>query len=65
MTIFDQPDFIESAVLSYQTYSINFEEDVLSALLDCREFIIDAIDARAESNARKSGNEDSAEAKEG
>ena len=56
LTIFDQPDFIESSILSYKTYSLNFEEDVLSALLDCREFIMDAIDARA---ASKANNEDS------
>ena len=53
LTIFDQPDFIESSVLSYKTYSLNFEEDILSALLDCREFIMDAIDARAASTAKK------------
>ena len=47
LTIFDQPDFIESSVLSYKTYSLNFEEDVPSALLDCRELIMHAIDARA------------------
>ena len=47
LTIFNQPDFVESSVLSYKTYSLNFEEDVLSALLDCREFIMGAIDARA------------------
>ena len=56
LTIFDQPDFIESSILSYKTHSLNFEEDVLSALLDCRELIMDAIDARAES---KANNEDS------
>ena len=53
LTIFDQPDFIESSVLSYKTHSLNFEEDILSALLDCRELIMDAIDARAESKAKK------------
>ena len=59
LTVFDQPDFVESSVLSYRAYSLNFEEDVLAALLDCRELIMDAIDARAASMAR---NEDSAEA---
>ena len=53
LTIFDQPDFIESAIISYKEYSLNFEEEVLSALLECREFIIAAIDARASSASRK------------
>ena len=52
LTIFNQPDFIESSVLSYKTYSLNFEEDVLSALLDCREFIMGAIDARASAGTK-------------
>ena len=54
LTIFHQPDFVELSVLSYKTYSLNFEEDVLSALLDCRAFIMDAIDTRA-SAATNSG----------
>ena len=52
LTIFDQPDFIESSVLSYKTYSLNFQGDVLSALLDCRELIMEAIDARAASGTK-------------
>ena len=53
LTIFDQPDFIDSSLLSYKEYSLNFEEEVLSALLECREFIMDAIDARASSVSSK------------
>ena len=53
LTIFDQPDFIESSIISYKEYSLNFEEEVLSALLECREFIMAAIDARASSPSRK------------
>ena len=51
LTIFDQPEFINSSVLSYKGYSLNFEEGVLSALLECREFIMSAIDARASSRS--------------
>lgn len=53
LTIFDQPDFISSALLSYKGYSLNFEEEVISALLECREFIMRAIDARASSVSGK------------
>ena len=51
LTIFDQPDFIESSILSYKTYSLNFDEDVLSALLECRELVMNAIDSRAAPHA--------------
>ena len=49
-TIFDQPDFLESSVLRYKEHSLNFETDVISALLDCRELIMEAIDSRAKSH---------------
>ena len=49
LSIFHQPDFVESSVLRYKQHSLDFDQDVLSALLDCREFIMDAIDARASS----------------
>ena len=52
LTIFDQPDFVESSVLSYKTYSLNFQDDVLSALLDCREFIMEVISARPASGTK-------------
>ena len=51
LTIFDQPEFIESSVLSYNEHSLRFDTDVLSALLDCRELIMKAIDSRAASRA--------------
>ena len=53
LTIFGQPDFIESSELSYKGYSVKFEEEVISALLECREFIMNAIDARASSISSK------------
>lgn len=53
LAIFDQSDFIESSELSYKGYSVNFEEEVISALLECREFIMSAIDARASSISSK------------
>ena len=58
LSIFDQPDFVESSVLRYKTHSLNFKEQVLSALLDCREFIMDAIDARASSNTKARASSD-------
>ena len=51
-TIFDQPEFLDSSILSYNDHSLNFADDVLAALLDCRELIMQAIDAEAESRAR-------------
>ena len=51
LSIFNQPDFFESSILRYKGHSLNFEEDVISALLDCREFIMAAIDARAAQSA--------------
>ena len=53
LTIFDQPDFVDSSILGYKGYSLNFETEVLSALLECREFIMIAIDARASSMSGK------------
>ena len=46
LSIFDQPEFFPSAILSYKEYSLNFEEDILSALLDSRNLVMAAIDAR-------------------
>ena len=47
LTIFHQPDFVESSILRYKDYELNFESDVITALVDCRELIMDAIDERA------------------
>ena len=49
LSIFDQPEFFPSAILSYKEYSLNFEEDMLAALLDSRDLIMAAIDARVAS----------------
>ena len=51
LTIFNQPDFVKASVLRYKGHSLNFESDVIAALVDCRELIMDAIDARAEQQA--------------
>ena len=47
LTIFHQPDFVNSSVLQYKTFTLNLETEVIAALLDCREFIMSAIDQRA------------------
>ena len=47
LTIFHQPDFVESSILRYKDYELDFDADVIAALVDCRELIMDAIDARA------------------
>lgn len=39
-TIFDQPAFFESGELTYKNWSLGFDEDVLAALLDCRELLM-------------------------
>ena len=50
LTIFDQSDFLGSSVLRYKEHSLNFETDVISALLDCRELIMEAMDSRAKTH---------------
>ena len=47
LTIFNQPDFVNSSVLQYKTFTLNLETEVIAALLDCREFIMNAINKRA------------------
>ena len=47
LTIFNQPDFVASSMLRYRQDQLNFESQVIRALVDCRELIMDAIDARA------------------
>ncbi|MCY3897433.1 MAG: hypothetical protein OXF86_02620 [Caldilineaceae bacterium] len=51
-SIFNQPDFIEKSTLRYQEHSLQFDRDVIDALLDCRELIMQAIDSRAALHAR-------------
>ena len=47
LTIFHQPDFVDSSVLRYKGHVLNLESEVISALLDCRELIMSAIEVRA------------------
>lgn len=49
LSIFHQPEFIESSLLRYKEHTLNFKDDVLAALLECRELIMEAIDSRAAS----------------
>ena len=51
LTIFDQPDFVKSSILRYKDHRLDFETDVIAALVDCRELVMDAIDARAKQQA--------------
>ena len=51
LTIFDQPNFVKSSILQYRGYKLNFESDVVAALVDCRDLVMDAIDARAKQRA--------------
>ena len=51
LTIFDQPDFVKASILRYRGHQINFETSVITALVDCRELVMDAIDARAKQQA--------------
>lgn len=46
-SIFNQPDFIEKSVLHYREHSLSFDGDLLAALVECRELIMQAIDSRA------------------
>ena len=48
LTIFDQPDFIGSSVLHYRGKDLHFYEDVLVALLSCRELVLKVFDLRAD-----------------
>ena len=46
LTIFDQPDFVASSMLRHRQHQLDFESQVIRALVDCRELVMDAIDAR-------------------
>lgn len=56
VSIFFQPEFIPSSRLRYKDFSLDFNEDVLKALLDCRALVMKAIDSRAA--LRKASQED-------
>ncbi|MDE2887848.1 MAG: hypothetical protein OXR72_06505 [Gemmatimonadota bacterium] len=58
LTIFNQPDFIESSILRYKEHSLDFNEDVLAALLECRDLVMKAIDSRAEAQSRDLGSKE-------
>ena len=47
LTIFNQPDFVHSSILRYREHVLDLETKVIAALLDSRELIMCAIDARA------------------
>ena len=47
LTIFNQPDFVSASTLRYKGHQLKFESDVIAALIDCRELIMEAIDERA------------------
>ena len=51
LTIFNQPNFVKASILQYGGYKLNFESDVVAALVDCRDLVMDAIDARAKQQA--------------
>lgn len=51
LSIFNQPDFVQSSILRYRHHTLNFESDVIAALIDCRELVMDAIDVRAKQQA--------------
>ena len=42
-TIFEQPSFFSSGVLTYKNWSLGFDDDVLASLLDCRELIMEVM----------------------
>lgn len=41
--IFTQPDFMSKSIIRYDKHEINFETDVLEALIECRETIIESL----------------------
>ena len=51
LTIFHQPDFVQSAVLRYRNYELSFESEVIAALIDCRELVMNAIEERGKQRA--------------
>ena len=51
LTIFNQPGFIESSVLHYRGRDLNFNEDVITALLICRGLVLEIIELRAQEQA--------------
>ena len=58
LTIFDQRDFMESLVLRYRGKELHFDDDVIAALLSCRELVLQVIDLRAQKNAASQESDD-------
>ena len=46
LMVFHQPDFVTSLVLRYREHELDFESQVIRALVDCRELIMVATEAR-------------------
>ncbi len=46
LSIFDQPDFIGSAILRYKEHTLDYDQDFLAALLACRKLVLDSLDSR-------------------
>ena len=60
-SIFNQPEFIAKSVLRYNDHVLDFDDDMIAALLACRELIMQAIDSRAalqEKNGRQQSESD-------
>lgn len=51
LTIFHQPDFVSASILRYKNYELNVELEVIAALVDCRELLMKAMEARAKQRA--------------
>ena len=46
LSIFNQPDFISATFLRYKNHVLDFDKDVIAALLDCRGIVMQAFDSR-------------------
>ena len=53
LSIFVQPDFLCSSILHYRGYELNFFDDVISALLACRQLVMDTVDQRAQGHDKR------------
>ena len=43
LSIFDQPDFLESTILSYKEHSFNLAADMARVLLDSRQLVMELV----------------------
>lgn len=53
LSVFFQPDFLESSIIHYKEYSLHFDEEFLSALMECRGLVMTIIDATTGATASK------------